>query len=176
MIQMLRKRLDRKDEGFTLIELMVVVLIIAILLAIAIPTFLGARSRAQNRSAESNLRNAFTSEKTAYTDGQSYVVASVVQTIEPSLSFLASGTAPTAGNSVEVVPVGTGSVGVCLFSLSGSGNYYGILDVSQSDGSNYTSAGTWYMAPATSPPTCPTGASSGAATGGGGTWSTTTTG
>ncbi|MGQ0519733.1 MAG: prepilin-type N-terminal cleavage/methylation domain-containing protein, partial [Actinomycetota bacterium] len=39
---MLQKRRD-DEEGFTLIELMVVVLIIAILLAIAIPTFLGAR-------------------------------------------------------------------------------------------------------------------------------------
>jgi prepilin-type N-terminal cleavage/methylation domain-containing protein len=39
------------EAGFTLIELMVVVLIIAILIAIAIPTFLGARSRAQDRVA-----------------------------------------------------------------------------------------------------------------------------
>ena len=47
-----------REAGFTLIELMVVVLLIAILIAIAIPTFLGARSRAQDRAAQSNLRNA----------------------------------------------------------------------------------------------------------------------
>jgi len=48
MLDMLRKRRN-DEEGFTLIELMVVVLIIAILLAIAIPTFLGARERANDR-------------------------------------------------------------------------------------------------------------------------------
>ena len=63
----LKARRDQ-EEGFTLIELMVVVLIIAILIAIAIPTFLGARERAQDRAAQSSLRNALTAAKTAYTD------------------------------------------------------------------------------------------------------------
>ena len=57
LIQSIKSRRD-EDEGFTLIELMVVVLIIAILIAIAIPTFLGARQRAQDRAAQSSLRNA----------------------------------------------------------------------------------------------------------------------
>ena len=46
------------DEGFTLIELMVVLLIMAILLAIAIPTFLGVKGGASDRSAQSNLDTA----------------------------------------------------------------------------------------------------------------------
>ena len=45
------------EEGFTLIELMVVLLIIAILLAIAIPTFLGVTNSASDRAAQSNLTN-----------------------------------------------------------------------------------------------------------------------
>src|SRR5680860_1415575 len=43
--------LQNREDGFTLIELMVVILIIAILIAVAIPTFLGFRERAQDRAA-----------------------------------------------------------------------------------------------------------------------------
>jgi type IV pilus assembly protein PilA len=47
-----------RDRGFTLVELMVVVLVIAILLAVAIPTFLGARSKSADAVATSNVTNA----------------------------------------------------------------------------------------------------------------------
>ena len=81
-----RKRND--EQGFTLIELMVVVLIIAILIAIAIPTFLGARERSQDRAAQSDLRNALTAEKTVYTDSQAYSdVAADMLEVESSLDW-----------------------------------------------------------------------------------------
>src|SRR6202035_225531 len=68
MLTTIKQRLGHDDEqGFTLIELMVVVLIIAILLAIAIPTFLGAKNTANTRAAQSSLRNALTAEQTYWT-------------------------------------------------------------------------------------------------------------
>jgi type IV pilus assembly protein PilA len=84
----------KDQDGFTLIELMVVVLIIAILIAIAIPTFLGLRERAQNRAATSDVRNALTAAKAFYTDGDTYTPASGDfnaadgTAIEPSLTWV----------------------------------------------------------------------------------------
>src|SRR6476619_7265117 len=89
MLANLRARREDDERGFTLIELMVVVLIIAILIAIAIPTFLGAQNKAKDRAAQSSLRNALTSAKTLYTDSSSYLTATpaALNGVEPSLTF-----------------------------------------------------------------------------------------
>ncbi len=96
--------MDRDDEGFTLIELMVVVLIIAILLAIAVPTFLGARQRANDRAAQSNLRNANTNALVFYTDHQQFTEdPNELDSIDSSLDYtntLASAAAKTVFVSV----------------------------------------------------------------------------
>jgi type IV pilus assembly protein PilA len=104
VLQRLRDRVNERDEGFTLIELMVVVLIIAILIAIAIPTFLGARTRAQDRAAQSSLRNTLSNAKAIYTDNEDYEDAThtAVAAAEPSLTINAAGAASTDSNMVSV--------------------------------------------------------------------------
>lgn len=129
-VQSLASRRRDEEQGFTLIELMVVVLIIAILIAIAIPTFLGARARAQDRAAQSDLRNALTAEKTVYTDAQTYEsVAANMEVVEPSLSWTTVGTV-TAKISLKVADVIAGDKGVvCISEASKSGTIFSIADV-----------------------------------------------
>ena len=76
-----------------MVELMVVVLIIGILLAVSLPTLLGARERALDRRVQMNIRNAFQVEKAYYVDEREYTDdPSEMVAIEPALDYVAGDT------------------------------------------------------------------------------------
>ena len=91
MLGKLQKRL-RSEKGFTLIELLVVMIILAILTAIAIPSYLSFRDRANKSAAAADLRSAIPSVEAWFADNGKYdgmtaaaLQASYDQSISPSI-------------------------------------------------------------------------------------------
>ena len=139
MLDSIKARLGRDDEqGFTLIELMVVVLIIAILLAIAIPTFLGAKNTANSRAAQASLRNSLTAEQTYWTNNQSFTATPAnIQTIEPNINWVTA--LPTAPDPNSVMPAvdTTGNL-LYLQTMGKDGKCYTIFQNNAPGATGYT--------------------------------------
>ena len=139
-----RAELEGAEAGFTLIELMVVLLIMAILLAIAIPTFLGVKAGAQDRAVQSNLTNALTSGKAAYANVGSYASAASnevtsLTSAEPNITFT-TGAASIGTNTVSV-NVSSDGQQLLLVGYSTSGTCWAAED-NEGDGSATAIANT----------------------------------
>ena len=139
MLSLIRKRM-KGEKGFTLIELLVVIIIIAILAAIAIPTFLGQRQKAQDAAAKSLVRNAMTAIEASYVDNRTFLPATMtgasLKLIEPSINFTNVATAVTAaGVFADVTACTTASNTVafdgtattyCVASYSAANHSFGV--------------------------------------------------
>jgi type IV pilus assembly protein PilA len=122
-----------RDGGFTLIELMMVVLIIAILLAMAIPTYVGARDRANDRATMSNVRTAFGAARVYYTDKLAYTADPVaMRQVEPAIVWTNTpldGAEPAASVYIETQDVPSAKQSVIVVGRSKTGKCYFLRDV-----------------------------------------------
>lgn len=96
-----RRHERANEDGFSLVELLVVVAVIGILVAIAVPAFLGAQDGAKSRGAQANVRTALSAAKTVHPEYEAYWLTSDAATLamlnraDPSLQWTATMGSPS---------------------------------------------------------------------------------
>ena len=132
---------EQQESGFTLIELMMVVFIIAILIAVLMPVFFGATARAKDRAMQSSLHDALTAAKTVYADKADYTQATTgaLTTATGAITFVGSSSLPNGQNTVSVDPVSASYIVLAGHSKAGSCFY--LADDASGTGTLYAKMG-----------------------------------
>ena len=118
---------ERDERGFTLVELMVVVLIIGVLISVALLTFLGARARAQDRAVQTDLRTGLAAALTYFAQAGAWdgFDAARADASEPALDWVDGGDPPVGEISIHV----HAGWNLLLVGESGSGSFFCLAQV-----------------------------------------------
>jgi len=160
-----RFRRSSDEKGFSLVEMLAVMSLMAILAAIAVPTFAGSKRNGQDGLAQTSIKTGLSAERTHYVDYQKYTTDSgLLRQIESQLDFATtdakvSGVMAAVGGAAAGSPTLTEQA-VVLVSTSESGAQYCIMNVATSlaaPGVNGKVApGTYYLKNPNTVTTAPT--------------------
>jgi type IV pilus assembly protein PilA len=120
----LRNRIGQAhgEGGFTLIELLVVIIILGILLAVAVPSYIGFKSKAEKSAAQANVRAGVPAVEAFYADNGTYVgLGNASTAATPGISYYDPASAAKLTVSASPAPSTTS---YCVYSTTGSSTFF----------------------------------------------------